>query len=192
MATINKLGNGLSGATGSGKFVGSTSPIFVTPILGAATATSLAFSPTTGGLIGTTAADNASAGTVGELLSSALATGVAMSSNVTTQIQTLNLTAGDWDVYGIFYSTVTGSTTCNYQLYAISVTSGFIPGPSTVQNYGTQASQYIMTTGQPYYGNTGLSVWNVNTGTVVYLNAHFGYSGSTLTGNGAIYARRRR
>ena len=192
MATINILGNALHGSTGSVKFAGTTNAVFVTPTIGAATATSLAFNPTTGGLIGTTAADNASAGTVGEFLASALATGVAMSSNVTTQIQTLNITAGDWDVWGAFYTVVGGATTCNFQLFAISTSGGFIPGPSTVQNYGIQGTQYVMVTGQPYYGNTGTSRWNVNTTTAVYLNANFAYAGSTLTGNGAIYARRRR
>lgn len=34
MATINAVGNGLSGATGTGNFVGSTSPTLVTPDLG--------------------------------------------------------------------------------------------------------------------------------------------------------------
>jgi hypothetical protein len=43
MTTINPVGNGLSGTTGSGNFVGSTSPTLVTPILGAASATSINF-----------------------------------------------------------------------------------------------------------------------------------------------------
>lgn len=43
MTTINPVGNALSGVTGSGHFAGSTSPTFVTPTLGAATATSLTF-----------------------------------------------------------------------------------------------------------------------------------------------------
>jgi hypothetical protein len=41
MATINILGNGLSGVTGSGSFVGSISPAFTTPSLGVATATTI-------------------------------------------------------------------------------------------------------------------------------------------------------
>lgn len=34
MTTINSVGNGLSGSTGSGSFVGATSPTLVTPVLG--------------------------------------------------------------------------------------------------------------------------------------------------------------
>lgn len=43
MATINSVGNGLTGATGTGLFVGSTSPTLVTPTLGVALATSINF-----------------------------------------------------------------------------------------------------------------------------------------------------
>lgn len=41
MATVNAVGNGLSGATGSGSFVGSTSPSLVTPVLGVPTSGTL-------------------------------------------------------------------------------------------------------------------------------------------------------
>lgn len=43
MATINAVNTNLSGQTGTGSFVGSNSPILVTPNIGVATATSLAF-----------------------------------------------------------------------------------------------------------------------------------------------------
>ena len=45
MATINIVGNGLSGSTGSGSFVGSVSPTFTgSPVLSTASATSLTMS----------------------------------------------------------------------------------------------------------------------------------------------------
>lgn len=43
MATNNQVNVGLSGSTGSGNFVGSTSPTLVTPTLGVANATSINF-----------------------------------------------------------------------------------------------------------------------------------------------------
>jgi hypothetical protein len=43
MTTINAVGNGLSGAIGSGNFVGANTPTLITPVLGAATATSVNF-----------------------------------------------------------------------------------------------------------------------------------------------------
>ena len=47
MTTINSVGNGLSGSTGTGTFVGSNTPTLVTPVLGAATATSINFGGST-------------------------------------------------------------------------------------------------------------------------------------------------
>lgn len=41
MATNNAVGNGLTGSTGSGAFVGATSPTLVTPVLGVASATTI-------------------------------------------------------------------------------------------------------------------------------------------------------
>lgn len=43
MATNNAVNTSLSGQTGTGSFVGSTSPTLVTPVLGAASATSINF-----------------------------------------------------------------------------------------------------------------------------------------------------
>lgn len=47
MATNNQINIGLSGTTGTGSFVGSTSPSLTTPTLGAATATSINFGGST-------------------------------------------------------------------------------------------------------------------------------------------------
>jgi len=49
MAAINAVGNSLTGLTGTGAFVGATSPILVTPTLGVASATSINFG---GGALG--------------------------------------------------------------------------------------------------------------------------------------------
>ncbi len=46
MATTNQVNVGLSGSSGSGSFAGTTSPVFVTPTLGAALATSIRLSAT--------------------------------------------------------------------------------------------------------------------------------------------------
>jgi hypothetical protein len=48
MATNDAVNVGLSGATGTGNFVGATSPTLITPTLGVATATSLKFSGNNG------------------------------------------------------------------------------------------------------------------------------------------------
>ena len=41
MATINQVGNSLTGLTGTGSFVGANTPTLITPVLGVATATSV-------------------------------------------------------------------------------------------------------------------------------------------------------
>jgi hypothetical protein len=47
MTTINPAGNGLKGTTGTGTFVGANTPTLITPVLGAATATSINFGGST-------------------------------------------------------------------------------------------------------------------------------------------------
>lgn len=47
MATVNQVNVGLSGSTGSGSFVGNTSPTLTTPNIGAATGTSINFGGST-------------------------------------------------------------------------------------------------------------------------------------------------
>ncbi len=47
MATTNAVGNSLTGSTGSGTFVGANTPTLITPVLGAATATSINFGGST-------------------------------------------------------------------------------------------------------------------------------------------------
>ena len=56
---------------GSGAISLTTSPTFVTPVLGAASATSVAFTSTSG-IIGTTTNNSAAAGSVGEFVGSSV------------------------------------------------------------------------------------------------------------------------
>jgi len=93
---------GLGVPTGTGNVVLQTTPTLITPILGAATATSLTFNPSTSGIIGTNTNNNAAAGIVGEFISADVPIGsaVALASNVATNIATITLSAGDWDVSG--------------------------------------------------------------------------------------------
>ena len=184
MATNNCVNVGLAGAIGTVKFAGTTSPTFITPVLGAATATSVAFSPTTGGIVGTTAADAASAGTVGEVISSAIvvASAVTISTTVAKDVTSISLTAGDWDVWGNVYAT--GTTVTKFQCWT-SQTSATAPDLSLVTFVMPLATSAAV--GFP----TPLARYNVSGATTVYLSTN-----CTLTGTGKasgnLYARRRR
>lgn len=192
MATNNAVNTSLSGQTGTGTFVGATSPTLVTPTLGAATATSLAFSPTTGGIIGTATNDNAGAEKVGELVNSLIssATPLSLTTLTVTNLTSISLTAGDWDVWGNVGFTG-GATT------VIQVAIGFI---STSSASLTDSSLYSSV----YFGGStpfatavpGFCVpeqrLSLASTTTVYLEVFAQFSVSTCSAVGGIYARRRR
>lgn len=159
--------------------------------LGAASATSLTFTSTSG-IIGTTTNDNAAAGSVGEISSSANATGVAMTSAAVTQIQTLSLGAGDWDVWCTFYTTVNAATVSQQIVCQLHTATATIADPTTAQLASIASAPAVEVTGQATYLSTGISRWSLSGATTVYLNAVATYSVNTLTGNGMIHARRRR
>ena len=138
MATNNAVNTSLSGQTGTVNFVGSTSPTLVTPTLGAATATSVTFSPSTGGIIGTTTNNSANAGVVGELIQSKITSGAPTSftSTVSKDLTSIALTAGDWNVWG----NLTGSGTAVTVVYAaINTTSATLPDASLYAQVATAA-----------------------------------------------------
>lgn len=186
MATNNSVNSPLAGTTGTGNFVGSTSPTLVTPTIGAATATSLAFSPTTGGLIGTTAADNAGAGKVGEVITSnvALASAVSLSNNTNKDVTSISLTAGDWDVTGNIFLNASsqvmtaGLVWCNTASITkpdASLYNGFL---ATTTTLGQHAA------------STPLLRVNVSGNTTVYLSTVAAFASGTVTACGTIFARR--
>ncbi len=145
---------------------------------------SVTFNPTTKGIVGTLSNNNAGAGFVGELIESTVAN-VAIANNTFTNVTSISLTAGDWDVFGGVL-TNPDITTTQVQLAAgISLTSVTLPtdiylstGPA---NAGRDLGGAVPT--------TRLSLSGTNT---VYLVAIVGYATSTLDINGRLSARRRR
>lgn len=185
MATNNAVNTSLSGQTGTVNFVGSTSPTLITPTLGAATATSVTFSPTTGGIIGTTTNDNAGAGKVGEFISSTIASGSATSLVTATakNVTTISLTAGDWDVFGNVTFLAAGTTT-SAQAW-ISTTSATLPDSSLASLWGSSANGTSQGLVCPY---VRISIAGTTT---VYLSCQSAFT-STTTACGGIFARRAR
>lgn len=183
MATQNTVGVGLAGSSGSGSFAGTTSPTFVTPILGAATGTSIAFSPTTGGIVGTTTNDSAGAGFVGEVAGgSSGPTGI--STATTTNVTSVSLTAGDWDVWGIV---------------AFAAAAGTLPttlGASVSSTSATFSGTYQQFQGIPWGSGCTNCIaaptrrFSLASTTTVYLVGYAEFTVSTMATTATIYARR--
>ena len=186
MATNNSVDVGLSGATGTGNFVGANTPTLITPVLGVATATSVAFSPTTGGIVGTAAADSAGAGFVGQVITSNIpnASAITLTTSATNyNVTSISLTAGDWDVFGnvnIFSTPGLLTTAIGWT----STTSATTPDQSLRSEFS--ATPAFTAIAMP----TPLLRVNVASTTTVYLSAQAIFTSTAPTVCGTIYARR--
>jgi hypothetical protein len=187
MATNNAVNTSLNGQTGTGNFVGSISPQLITPNIGAATATSVQFNPSTDGVIGTTTNNNAATGVVGEFVMSQVLQSSAIAvtaSGVSQNLTSISLTAGDWDVSGNVAFTGTGSTLTEI-IGAISTISATLPDLSEQDYIAVGAGSLTGGVASP-----SIRI-SVATTTTVYLVIQAVF-GSTLQACGIISARRRR
>jgi hypothetical protein len=127
-----------------------------------------------GQLPGTTTNDNASAGNVGEYISSTVTAVSPGGSNVATNITSISLTAGDWDVWGTAYWSNAGTTVVYFEA-SINTTSATQTLPGAAGNvffsYGSSTS---LLGGSPT-GMVRISISGTTTvylvGTVVYATA---------------------
>lgn len=201
---ITSSGNATSIAsqTGTGtKFVVDTSPVLITPTLGAATATSITFSPTTSGIVGTPTNDNASAGKVGEIISASVvrSSAITVTSGATLNVVSISLTAGDWDVQATITIEPSGTTVVTNFTPAISTTSITLPGADTI-GVPDSTGQIRMDINYPagYVPTSVISQGIPSTrvslsGTVTYflvLRSNFSISAETVYGS--LFARRMR
>ena len=160
----------LSDETGTGLAVFGTSPTISTP-----------------NIVGTTAVGNASAGSVGEVVSSLVATGSAVSlTTVTTaNVTSISLTAGDWDVEGNVNWNFT-STTTTASSAGISTTSATLPTDGSEVANGSR-----LTTTTDIAGSTlPRKRVNVSGTTTVYLVTQVAFTAGTTAAWGSITARR--
>ena len=138
-------------------------------------------------------AGNAAAGDVGERLSAFLASGsaLAFTSATSRNILSLNLTAGDWDVQGNMATEPGASTVTSILSAGLSLTSATPPAPSADGYAMSQICSSSLAGGRNIL-STGNLLINVASPTTVYLVGTAVFSGGTLSGFGAITARRRR
>lgn len=192
--TSAQLAGVISDETGTGALVFATGGAINPTSTGATTPGTGAFSTlsatglitvnTVSGIKGTTFADSAQAGSVGEKLT-AIGSAIALTANVAANVASIPLTAGDWYVFGTVTITGAGSTVISNALGGSSTTSATIGGTGTAWQLATTLSAgAVVTQAIP------VTEINVSTGTTVYLVAQAGFVTSTCTAGGKITALR--
>jgi len=138
---------------------------------------------------GTTAVGNAPAGEIGEVLSTSITTGVAMTSGTAKDIGTLSLPPGDYDVSGqVIFNPGTNLTV---MAAAISLVTNTLPTAAQLAA-GTGAMQQLRATfagSAAEFLQTGTTRVNVSSTTTVYLVGMVTGTGGWTT-TGFIRARR--
>ena len=165
---------------------------FVAPILGAASATSLAFSSTSG-IIGTTTNDDAPSGSVGYFASNdTTASPTALTTNTLTNVASISLPAGDYDVFG-YVGFEPANTTNIVTLFGFSnsVSASFPSSNIATMQYGGSTG-VVPQSGNSIRFSIPTVRYSLASTTTIYLTVRGTFSVSTLTGWGAIHARVRR
>lgn len=149
---------------------------------------------TTSGIIGTTTNNNAAAGSVGEFMTNNLPVGtpLGLTTGTATDVISLALTAGDWDVWGNVGFTGNASTLVQDLLGWSSSSSATIPSANNYANvvYGATGVA-IFAQSSPVF-NVPVIRYSLSAPTTVYLTVYTDFSISTLSAFGVINARRRR
>ena len=155
--------------------------------LGALAVTGSITPSTTGGIVGTTLADNANAGSSGEY-NTAVGSAVSLTSGTPANITSVTLAAGDYDVWGNIEFDAAGSTIIQGVTASISNTSA---------THSASPDRSILT-GITFTAGSAVSLItpstriNASTSTTIYLVGTATFTTSTLTATGRIAWRRRR
>ena len=142
---------------------------------------------------GVTDGSDASAGVIGEYITSGIITGVSLTTGVAANVTSISLTAGDWDVSARCNISFSNTTTWNLATCVISNISGGAeandPHP-IISLSTTQTSSVVAGTGIIWGGAIGTKRYSLNTTTTIYLVAQANFGTSTASSNGVISARR--
>jgi len=141
------------------------------------------------GIVGTTTNNNANAGSVGEVVTSSVASGaaVALASGTTSNVTSISLTAGDWDVSG----------NVNFSLAAATVTqmsAGITDVSATVPTDGSESYSGLQLTVGTTIDTATMRFRRISLAatTTVYLVGRATFSVGAISAFGSIVARRRR
>lgn len=139
----------------------------------------------TAGIVGTTAGDNANAGSIGEYLEVIVNTNTPIANGIPVNGASISLPAGDWDVEGM--GEIELSSNALYVSMHITTVSLESPdGLPVVFGLSELAANQIFYRAGP----TGLKRFNFNVATTVYLVLYAEFTSGTCQGSGAIRARR--
>lgn len=149
---------------------------------------------TQGQLLGIASSTAATAGNIGETISSQLASGsaIGLTTNVAANVTSITLTAGDWDVWGTIYFTGGATTQVSNLIASISTTAGALDGSLgriVTQAYNSQTLNAFAT--NPAIAMPQFQV-SLAGSTTYNLVAQSAFTTSTESAFGIIYARRRR
>lgn len=188
---ITSFGTGVGDAlgqnvTGSGAIALANGPTFVTSTV---TMPSVTFNSTSG-IIGTTTNDNAAAGSVGEYVSSVVLSGsaVPLTTTVTSDLTSISLTAGDWQVWALISFAGAGGTVFTNVTGWTSLVS--VTGPTNLIDGGYVTSPYTSSAGSLISIPVGYFRYSLAGTSTIYLSVNSAFSFSTAGAYGAIYARR--
>lgn len=149
------------------------------------------------GVAGTGTNNNSPTGALGEFQTATVASGsaVSLSNGAGTNVTSISLTAGDWDVSGQVDFVLAGVTATLFQS-GISVVSATLPSQPGGSGLGTDALANVplLTTvlSATYAQSCGVVRVSIAATTTVYLVAVGTFSVGTLTAYGTLRARRAR
>ena len=148
--------------------------------------------PVAGLLPGVVGGGGATAGNVGEFVSASVASGsaIALTTATPTDIASIALTPGDWDVWanvGLIPASGASVTAISAWINSASATD---PGSPNGGAYVTETPLAGLTGAQT--APVGMKAVQLGSGTTLYLSCNAAYTGGTLGAYGFIGARRRR
>lgn len=144
----------------------------------------------TNGIVGTTTNNSANAGSVGEFVTSTVATGasVTLATGVTSNVTSVSLTAGDWDCSGAVDFTFGATTSYTNLVGGVSTTTGTLGGQDTKFDFETPAA--VPTAGADATFPLPIVRELLSGTTTVFLVAQGAFTVSTLKAYGTIRCRR--
>lgn len=188
--TSAQLSGVVSDETGSGSLVFATSPTLSGTVAGAhsysgaITFTSTITPSQTAGIVGTTTNNNANAGSVGEY-QTATGSPVTMTSGAATNLASLPLTAGDWEVQGVVSFGIASGGAINRMIVTLNTATpalGVFPNASDSAGVSTSGPDSVVK-------ESPMVRFSLPSSTTIYLNAMQLGTG-TINGTGFIRARR--